>query len=178
MIEKIFYVILIIFAFFSVQTPKLRRSVVYLAVFSAVSAFTYILMGAPDAALAEAVIGSTIATVIYLAALNKYRVFMVYLTDEKRERHQEEHISRRKESILLAIENFCILRELEPQIIYTVDSVDKIKEKPGWDLIVSKNSGNYVLHGREQNYHVMALKEEWEGKQRKQVEFIIEKEHE
>ncbi len=177
-IEKIFFVILIVSAIMAVQTPKMRRAVVYLAVFSALSAFVYILMGAPDAALAEAVIGSTISTIIYLAALQKYKVFMIYLLDEKQDTHHREHISHRKDPILTTIEDFCTKRELEPLIVYTVDELDFIKEKPGWDLIVTKVKNRYVLHGREQNYHAMALKDEWEKEKKKKVSFVIEKEHE
>ncbi len=178
MIEKIFFVILIVFAIMAVHTPKMRQAVVYLAVFSALSAFVYVLMGAPDAALAEAVIGSTIATIIYLAALQKYKVFMIYLLDEKQDTHHREHVSRRKDPILSTIEEFCIKRELEPLIIYAVDELDFIKKKPGWDIIVTKVKNHYVLHGREQNYHAMALKDEWEKEKKAKVSFIVEKEHE
>lgn len=177
MIEKIFYIVLILFALIAIQTPKLRRSVVYLAVFSAISAFVYVLMGAPDAALAEAVIGSTIATIIYLAALQKYRVFMIYFTDEKRTDHQKEHVSRRKDPVLNKIEEFCFKRELEVQIIYTVVDLNKLKEDPGWDLIIRKNNNKFKLYGREQNYHAMALKDECIYIEKNKIEFIIEREH-
>jgi len=174
MIEKILYIVLIFFAFITIQTPKLRRAVVYLAVFSAISAFIYVLMGAPDVALAEAVIGSTIATVIYLAALQKYRVFMIYFTDEQKTHHQDEHVSRRKDSILTTIEKFCFKRELEPQIIYTVENLDTLKNKSGWDLIVRKKEKEILLYGKKQNYHAMALKDECNTKNKYAIEFVVE----
>jgi len=178
MIEKIFYIILIFFAFIAIQTTKLRRAVVYLAVFSAVSAFLYMLMGAPDAALAEAVIGSTIATIIYLVALQKYKTFIIYYTDEKKVDHQNEHVSRRKNVLLSTIEKFYFKRELEVQIIYTVVDLNVIKENPGWDLIIRKNNNKITLYGREQNYHAIALKNECTYIQKKEIEFIVEKENE
>jgi len=77
--EKIFLIILVVLALVALNTPKLRRAVVYLGIFSLVSSFVYLLYGAPDVAIAEAVIGSTIATVLYLVALKKYK------EDEKNE---------------------------------------------------------------------------------------------
>jgi len=174
MIEKLLYIILIFFAFIAIQTPKLRRAVVYLAVFSAISAFIYILMGAPDVALAEAVIGSTIATIIYLAALQKYRVFMIYFTDEQKTHHQDEHVSRKKDAILTTIEKFCFNRELEPQIIYTVENLITLKKKSGWDLIIRKKEKEILLYGNKRNYHAMALKEECNTKNKYKIKFIVE----
>lgn len=78
MTENIFLIALVVLAIVALNTKKLRRAVVYLGVFSLVSSFVYLLYGAPDVAIAEAIIGSTITTVLYLVALRKYQVFSIY----------------------------------------------------------------------------------------------------
>ena len=60
-----------------VVTDRLFTAVVYSAALSACIAFGYLLLGAPDVALAEAIIGSVLTTVIYLATLKKYRIFTI-----------------------------------------------------------------------------------------------------
>ncbi len=157
-VEKILYISLIVFAFMAVQTPKLRNAVVFLAVFSASSAFVYILLGAPDAALAEAVIGSTIATVIYLSALQKYKVFTIYYTNEKRHSYGQSNMLRRRNAVLRRMESFCLGKELEAHIVYTTESLHRILEKRGWDLIVRNNDRHFTVYGMEQNYHIEEMK--------------------
>lgn len=158
-IEKTMYIALIIFAFMAVQSPKLRRAVIYLAVFSALSAFVYILLGAPDAALAEAVIGSTIATVIYLSALQKYNVFTIYYTNERRQSYRQNNLLRRRNTVLRRIESFCSGKELEAHVLYTAQSLQEVLEKQGWDLIVRRKDNHFTVYGLEQNYHVDDLEE-------------------
>lgn len=156
-VEKILYVVLIVFAIMAVQTPRLRYSVIFLAVFSATSAFVYILLGAPDAALAEAVIGSTISTVIFLSALQKYKVFTIYYTNEERHAYGQSNMMRRRNAVLRRMESFCQGKELEAQIVYTTQSLKSIFKKQGWDLVVRRSGNNFRIYGSEQNYHVEDL---------------------
>ncbi len=158
-IEQVLYIALIVFAFMAVQTPKLRRAVIYLAVFSATSAFIYILLGAPDAALAEAVIGSTIATVIYLSALQKYNVFTIYYTNERRQAYNQSSMLRRRNTVLRRIESFCSGKELEAHVLYTTESLQEVIKNHGWDLIVRRRDNHFMIYGMEQNYHVDDLEE-------------------
>ncbi|MFO7611954.1 MAG: DUF4040 domain-containing protein [Clostridia bacterium] len=179
-VEKTLYVSLIVFAFMAVQTPKLRRSVIFLAVFSAASAFVYILLGAPDAALAEAVIGSTIATVIYLSALQKYKVFTVYYTNEKRKEYRQTNLIRRKNIVLNSIEAFCTSKDLEAQVVYTTESLESVYRKRGWDIAVRRDEAVFTVYGLQQNYHVGELAEFFGDKKKElgnmgyTIRFIIE----
>ncbi|MBN2559064.1 MAG: DUF4040 domain-containing protein [Clostridia bacterium] len=179
-VEKTLYVSLIVFAFMAIQTPKLRRSVIFLAVFSAASAFVYILLGAPDAALAEAVIGSTIATVIYLSALQKYKVFTVYYTNEKRREYRQTTLIRRRNAVLNDIEAFCTSRDLEAQVVYTTESLESVHSKRGWDIVVRRDEGVFTVYGLQQNYHVEELAAFLGGKKKElgnmgyTIRFIIE----
>jgi len=158
-VEKALYISLIVFAFAAVQTPKLRRAVIYLAVFSASSAFVYVLLGAPDAALAEAVIGSTIATVIYLSALQKYKVFTIYYTNELRQEYRQSELFRRRNTVLQKLESFCSGKDLEAQIFYTTESLDDVMNKHGWDLVVRRNKNSFTIYGSDQNYHIEDMKQ-------------------
>ena len=157
-VEKMMYIALVVFAFMSVQTPKLRRSVVYLAVFSAGSAFVYVLLGAPDAALAEAVIGSTIATIIYLSALQKYKSFTIYYTNEMRHEYRQSNLFRRRNAVLQRIENFCSGKDLEAHIMYTTESLQEVMKNHGWDIIVRRKKNKFSIYGMEQNYHIEDMK--------------------
>jgi len=179
-VEKILYIALIVFAFMAVQTPKLRRAVIFLAVFSATSAFVYILLGAPDAALAEAVIGSTIATVIYLSALQKYKVFTIYYTNERRQSYAQSNLLRRKNTVLRRMESFCSGKELEAHVLYTTENLQEVFDKQGWDLIVRRRGNHFTVYGMEQNYQVDDLEEYFMEKGRDLIEagytidFVIE----
>ncbi len=76
--KQIVLVLLIGMALYIVQTQKLRNAIIYMGVFSLSIAFVYMLYNAPDVAIAEAVIGSTLATILYLVALQKYKVFTIF----------------------------------------------------------------------------------------------------
>ncbi len=56
-------ILVVILAILAIQTNTLRRAIVYLCVFSLLCSFCYLLYQAPDVAIAEAVIGSTLATI-------------------------------------------------------------------------------------------------------------------
>ena len=86
------YFILIVSAFLTVQSSKLRRSVIYLGVFSLVSSLAYLLLFAPDVAIAEAIIGCTISIILFLTALKKYRTFTIYYVPEKDDEHSQNLI--------------------------------------------------------------------------------------
>ncbi|MBM7581877.1 putative MnhB-related membrane protein [Caldicoprobacter guelmensis] len=78
MIVKIFLMAMMVFALLSVKARQLRTAIIYLGVFSLINAVVYIFYGAPDVSLAEAIIGSTLATILYLIAIKKYNPVMVY----------------------------------------------------------------------------------------------------
>ncbi len=69
---NILFILLLIFAGAAIMTERPVRGAVYLGVFSLLCAFIFMLYQAPDVALAEAIIGSTLATILYLVALYQY----------------------------------------------------------------------------------------------------------
>lgn len=159
MLLKLVFVLMVLFAVFAVQTHKLRRAVVYLGIFSLISSFGYLLYSAPDVAIAEAIIGSTLATILYLVALQKYRVFTIYYTNEDYVEINDSHINKARESILSLIERFCIEKELEPQVIYTPESLQHIQTEHQYDLIVRQGKDAVTVYGNKENYQLSALRE-------------------
>lgn len=128
-IEIVTLVTMVVFAFMAIQAKKLRRAVIYLGVFSLMSSFAYLLCSAPDVALAEAAIGCTLTTVLYLVAVKKYKVFTIfYITD----------VSSRatKPDYLHILEECLIASEYEPQVVYTHLSVEKLQSDFTYDFIV------------------------------------------
>lgn len=76
MLDYILLPVLIVLALLIIQQSSLRVAIIYTGVFSLVNSLVYLYHDAPDVALAEAVIGSTLATVLYLAALRKQELFL------------------------------------------------------------------------------------------------------
>ena len=152
---------MLIFAFLSVQTRMMRRAIIYLGVFSLVSAIIYFLYQAPDVGLAEAIIGSTLTTILYLVALQKYRVITVYYVDENEEtnsKRKQMALSQGKASrirqvpIINEIEQFCEYKEFELQVVETTEQYEKLKSHASHDLIIIKRGTDYYIYASRQNY--------------------------
>jgi len=66
------YILLILFAIFSVFASNLKRAIVGSSVFGLWVSIAYMLYHAPDVAIAEAVISSSLATVLYIVTIKNY----------------------------------------------------------------------------------------------------------
>lgn len=66
------YILLIIFALFSVFASNLKRAVVGSSAFGLWISMAYMLYHAPDVAIAEAVISSSLATILYVVTVKNY----------------------------------------------------------------------------------------------------------
>ncbi|WHH57697.1 DUF4040 domain-containing protein [Petroclostridium sp. X23] len=173
MLLKIFLILMILFAIMAVQTHKLRRAVIYLGIFSLISSFCYLLYSAPDVAIAEAIIGSTLSTILYLVALQKYKVFTIYYTDDSCGVIDDVCINKGRERILDLIEQFCISRELEPQVIYTAESLKHLEENHQYDLIVRHEGDQTSVFGNKQNYQFDALRRYIQSKKESDIKFVV-----
>ena len=69
--------LLIIVSIYIINGKSIRRSIILNGTLSLLASFTFILLFAPDVALAEAVIGSTISTMVLLFAIRNLRVIHV-----------------------------------------------------------------------------------------------------
>lgn len=138
-------------ALLTVVTDRLFTAVVYAGALSALAAFGYLLLGAPDVALAEAVIGSTLSTVIFLAALRKYRIFTIYLTGGAQDAAHQPVF----DALVRALQRL----EIEPHFVRTTVPAERLLTRPGCDLAAEVRDGKVILHG-EQGSRPLACMEE------------------
>lgn len=173
MLEKIFLVFMIVLAVISINAVKLRRAVIYLAIFSLVSSFVFLLYSAPDVAIAEAIMAAALTTVLYLVAIKKHKTMTIYYIKDEDEKRDTYQIGGRKPQILKDIEDFFIKKELEPQIISTSNDPEMILEKGAFDFLVHSKKNKVYVYGHEKDVHLEALEELFEGKQDGGLEIVI-----
>lgn len=157
MTENIFLIALVVLAVIALNTKKLRRAIVYLGVFSLVSSFVYLLYGAPDVAIAEAIIGSTITTVLYLVALRKYQVFSIYYTNSVAVQNTQGR--KNNSTFLNSLEAFLVKREMEPQLIYSADPIETILNQKNFDLAIHHTDQDIWIYGCAEDYQLDAVEE-------------------
>ncbi len=136
MILDLFYISLIVFAIIAIQSRVLRNAVIYLSVFSLICSIVYLLLGAPDVAIAEATIGCTLSTILYLVALKKYRIFTVYYNCHVKDDRQLDGLQYEKEEIQTILKHFSTAQELQLDLINTSASFTKLKESASYDVII------------------------------------------
>lgn len=156
---KIFLILIILFAVLSIQSNSLRHAVIYLGVLSLASSFCYLLYGAPDVAIAQAVIGSTLSTILYLVALKKYKMFSIYYIIKEIPKKELETANTEKKVIDI-IEKFCFERELEPDIVHTSESVGNIEVNYQYDVIIYQKDRNICVYGNKESYLVDLLQKQ------------------
>lgn len=144
----VFLIMMIVFAIMSIQTPILRHAIIYAGIFSFLCSFCYLLYQAPDVAIAEAVIGCTLSTVLYLVALKKYKIFRVYY-----HMGQIYEKNEKKDEIIQALNRFCYDTELELDLIYSHKAIQFVLTQNSYDLIIEETPHNFIIHGGSSNYH-------------------------
>ncbi|TCT15458.1 putative MnhB-related membrane protein [Natranaerovirga pectinivora] len=146
MSEKIILILTVIFAFLSIQTLKLNRAVIYLGMFGFLCSLLYLFYRSPNVAIAEAVIGSTLTTVIYLVALRRQKRFKVYVYNEI------------DYNILDAMETFGVREDLIFQYIrYSEDQYSCIVTERNYDLLMHKSEDNLLMISKGSNYKIEGL---------------------
>jgi len=144
--QYVILIMMVIFAIAAIQTEVLRRAVIYAGVFSLLSSFAYLLYKAPDVAIAEAVIGCTLATVIFLVALTKYKVFRVYY---KADASNDETIN----DILGSITKYSDYMSLQLDVISTKKELEEIRELSNFDVIIIHTNQTINIYGEQSNYN-------------------------
>ncbi len=132
---------LIVLAFAAVQTSKLRRAAVYLGAFSLICSFAYLSYNAPDVAIAEAVIGCTLATILLLIALKKYHVITIYYIENEAEIEPQSDAStwspeKERRDLTASLETFLLNRGFEPQTISTHLDDKELCEQENYNLLI------------------------------------------
>lgn len=156
MLETIL-IAMVIFAVASIQAKSLRQSVIYLSVFSLLCSFAYALYQAPDVAIAEAVIGCSLSTVLYLVAIKKFRIFRVYYSQHitSPERLPESHVL--KNNIVTMMDGYLRDTELELDLINTRHRFDEIHGHQDYDVIIEHTDAGMRMFGAQSNYHYDGL---------------------
>ncbi len=126
-----------------VFTHKLRIAIILSGSCSMIAALVYLFLAAPDVALAEAVIGSTLSTIILLAGTQKYRVCTVCAlpSDEKLETKLWSSINR-----------CAAKKELEANIVH-VDTQEELHDHY-YDLGYKVSKDEIILYGENESYFI------------------------
>lgn len=152
--KEIILVSLIISAILAIQTQKMKVAIIYLCVFSITISFVYLLQGAPDVALAEAVIGSTMTTILFVVAIHKYNLFRVYIIVESKMIDDNVYKNKVYKKIMDSINVFCFKKGLDPLAIYTIDARNHIGRNHH-HIVLEVIEGQFVL-----SYHMDDIKAE------------------
>ena len=144
--------LMLVAALLTVVTDRLFTAVVYAGVLSTAAAFCYLLLGAPDVALAEAVIGSTLSTAILLAALRKYRIFTIYFIAPGGGDDEADRVLDTAQRALQAV-------EIEPHLLHAGGEAAALLARPDCDLVIEARGGCVVLHGEEGSRPVGCIRE-------------------
>ncbi len=154
---QIVLIVMVVFAIASLQAKSLRHSVIYLSVFSLLCSFAYVLYQAPDVAIAEAVIGCSLSTVLYLVAIKKFRIFRVYYSHyiNSPEKLPESHV--RRNNIITMMDGYLSDTELEMDMINTRQSFEDIHGLHDYDVIIEHTDAGMRMYGAQSNYHYDGL---------------------
>ena len=159
MVEVGTIVLMGLFATLAIQSNLLRLSIIYLAVFSLLGAFLYLLYAAPELAIAEAVIGSGLVTLLYLAALKRNRVYTVaVISDRHRDRLVDSYIEQVERSKALhEIHTFFVRREFEMQIVFVLASLEDALHDESYDLVVAEDEDGLAAYTDDESYVMLEL---------------------
>ena len=152
--EKLILIGLIVMAVASVSAASLKRAIIYMGVFSLLASFIYLLYQAPDVAIAEAVIGCGLATVIYLVSIKRQRTMTVYYIHEQGDVLDDLSVPILAARFLDDIEAFFESRDLGHQVIHTVRNRNEIIKSQDYDLLVTFENNRLLLYGRKDDRHM------------------------
>ncbi len=152
---NIFLVMTIVFAIMAIQTGILRHAVIYAGIYSLLCSFIYLLYKAPDVAIAEAVIGCTLSTVLYLVAIRKYKVYKVYYCySEDTTKKKHDIINKTRHTLT----NFSLSIELELDFILSKNTAAQMITHSSYDLVIEQNQNQLTIFGDVTNYHFEEVK--------------------
>ncbi len=134
-------VILVILSCVIIFTHKLRVAIILSGSCSMIAALVYMFLGSPDVALAEAVIGSTLATIILLSGTQKYRVCTICAlpSDTKMEM-----------KLWGSINKCAAKKELEANLVH-VKTQDELHDH-FYDIGYEVTKTSIILYGEEDSY--------------------------
>lgn len=151
-------VTMFLFAAIALHTRMLRLSIIALAMFSLLGALLFLLYSAPELAIAEAIIGSALATLLFLTALKRYPVFTIGVVSVLPDRLNDAHILRAKySSVFRHIRTFLLQREREAQLVFTLLAVEEAVQESYYDMVVEVGTDPVTVHGSIDDYMIVEL---------------------
>ena len=144
-LRYILYAILIVSAWFTVQSGRLRRSVIYLGIFSLISSLAYLMLFAPDVAIAEAIIGCTLSVILFLTALKRYHTFTIYYVPEIDDAQSL--------AFILRFEQYLTANEFDPQLIHTSLNDEHLHDNDRFDVLIVHHGDTMTLYSSATSYH-------------------------
>ncbi len=157
-VDKLIFVLMIATAVFVVASKNLKKIIVAMGALSLLASFCYLIYHAPDVAVAEAVIGSALSTILYIVALKKHRSFYVYLSSNAKEKKSDRQIRAAMEDVVTQVRGYCSENELEPLTVFTSQSPEEINEEHLYDLILENKDGKVIIYGSNVEKHVVGIK--------------------
>ena len=155
-ITLIFLLMLLLSVILVVLTSKLINAVVYMGVFSFLAAVVFLLLGAPDVALAEAIIGSTLSTIIYLIAIKKFKIFTVYhINNKDYDTKRETYINQ----VIKDLFSYLKSKEMQQNIIHTNLSLETLIKHEEQCFIIENTDDAIVIHSNNITLHNQNIKE-------------------
>lgn len=159
MTELIVMGTMLVLAVLAIHASQLRVAIIYLSVFSLLTALLYLLLAAPELALAEGAIGSGLVTLLYLACLKKNRVYTIGVVSEPAVAvlSDEEHRSVESSEITRQIRDFLTRRELDVQLVFIDRSFDQAMAEGKFDLLLIDGANGITAHSTEEDYVTIEL---------------------
>ena len=154
---EVILITMVVFSIAAIQAKSLRQSVIYLSVFSLLCSFAYALYQAPDVAIAEAVIGCSLSTVLYLVAIMKFRIFRVYYSQHITSPENIPENNLLKNNIMSMMKGYLSDTELELDLINTKHKFDAIHGHHDYDVIIEHTDQGMRMYGAQSNYHYDGL---------------------
>ncbi len=159
MTDALILVAMGVFAILAIHSRLLRIAVIHLAVVSLLAAFLYMRYAAPELAIAEAVIGSGLVSLLYLAALKRNRVYTIGVVGSGEQQRLADaymrHIERSR--ALREIRQFFLIREYEVQIVFIPDSLEEALDNDAYDLVLREDEEGIAAYTDDESYIMMEL---------------------
>ncbi len=178
-VDKIIFILMIGTALFIVSSRNFKRIIIALGAFSILASFCYLIYSAPDVAIAEAIIGSALSTILYIVALKKHRTFYIYFTSSENKKNSDFKLKSGTSDVSGKIMQYCANHDLEAQSVFTWESPEKIASEHMYDLILHSSGDKITIYGSDKELHVNEIKKMLSKSfSDKRIEFLSIKEEE
>lgn len=154
-INQLFYVAMIAFVVAAIFTPRKLNSIIYLSIFSLLASWSYVFDHAPDVAIAEAVIGSTMFTILFLVAMKKYRRYRVFFLFR-----EPSSKDKNTKKLVRTLKKFSYINDIQFDKVYVLSEISDIHERGiDYDFIIEKEDDLFHIYGHEANQDFTVFQE-------------------